>query len=171
MPIRPSICAIQAIVQKRLPHRVDITNVSTIEVYTKIQTYLAQNVTLDPTKPFSVETEWCHIAAALEIDLSIIANLPPRLFGSLAVTRCIGDAYLKNVQVSETVQLNELVIFQDSQDGYTGLVSTPEITGYWIKSNDVGIILTSDGIVNSLTAEKIAECFELTGTELPPTIS
>jgi hypothetical protein len=49
MPIRPSICAIQAAVQKRLPHRVDITNVSTIEVYTKIQTYLAQNVTLDPT--------------------------------------------------------------------------------------------------------------------------
>ncbi len=88
----------------------------------------------------------------MEIDLSVIATLPPRLFGSLAVTRCIGDAYLKNVHLSESVSLNELVIFQDSEHGYPGLISTPQITGYLLKPDDIGIILTSDGIVNSLTS-------------------
>lgn len=135
LPIRPSMRQLLQMIQTRFPERRDILETPPTVLLQRILG-LARIRPFDMNAPFSKE-EWRVIAEALYLPFDCLLPLIPRVKGSLMMTRSIGDYAMKQIG---------------------GIIGTPDIMAYKLTSNDIALVLTTDGVTDVLKDSEILDC-------------
>jgi serine/threonine protein phosphatase PrpC len=90
------------------------------------------------------------VARALGVPVETVCGLVPRVQGIFMMTRSLGDASLKT---------RECCLYDYVVPGVS-MIATPDIFLWKRQSNDVALVLMTDGVSEMLSEEEIVHLFE-----------